>query len=375
MARMCAAVDRAAAEAADAGDHVFEVIADWVNLSGFTATGATGLGKAGIYLNNADYCDICRNNVSENYYGIRLSYSSNNNTLQNNAANSNNHIGICLSYSSNNNTLSSNNALNNDYGIWLYSSNNSMLQNNVANSNNYGGIFLHYSNNNTLANNTVSNNGYGIHLSYSSNNTLTNNAANSNDYGIDMDSSSNNTHTNNIINSNNYYGVYLYSSSNYNTLTNNTVDSNNYGIVLIYSSDYNTIYHNNLTNTIENAYDTSTNQWDNNAEGNYYSDYIGTDNNIDGIGDDPHPIPPSGTSVGRYPLMHPWTGDTPLKGNLNHDGIITPADAAIALRLAAGGSASCDAATLDAADVIRDGCVTSLDALMILQAAAGAITL
>jgi len=66
--------------------------------------------------------------------------------------------------------------------------------------------------------------------------------------------------------------------------------------------------------------------------------------------------------------MQPWTA-TPQKGNLNHDGILTPADAAIALRLAAGGgSASCDPATLAAADVSGDGRVTSLDALMILQA-------
>ena len=42
---------------------------------------------------------------------------------------------------------------------------------------------------------------------------------------------------------------------------------------------------------------------------------------------------------------------------------------------AAGGSASCDAATLAAADVSGDGCVTSLAALMILQAAAGKIEL
>ncbi|RZN34424.1 MAG: hypothetical protein EF813_09985 [Methanosarcinales archaeon] len=41
----------------------------------------------------------------------------------------------------------------------------------------------------------------------------------------------------------------------------------------------------------------------------------------------------------------------------------------------ASGSASCDAATLAAADVSGDGQVTSLDALMILQAAAGAIEL
>ncbi|MCK4459069.1 MAG: dockerin type I repeat-containing protein, partial [Methanosarcinales archaeon] len=49
------------------------------------------------------------------------------------------------------------------------------------------------------------------------------------------------------------------------------------------------------------------------------------------------------------------------KGDLNHDGNVTPADAAIALRIAASGAHD------DAADVSGDGCVTSLDALMILQ--------
>ena len=47
----------------------------------------------------------------------------------------------------------------------------------------------------------------------------------------------------------------------------------------------------------------------------------------------------------------------------------SPADAAIALRLAASGAHN------DAADVSGDGHVTSLDALMILQAAAGRIEL
>jgi hypothetical protein len=57
------------------------------------------------------------------------------------------------------------------------------------------------------------------------------------------------------------------------------------------------------------------------------------------------------------------------KGDLNSDGYITPADAAIALRLAA--TAACD----QAADVSGDKRVTALDALMILQAAAGAVSL
>ncbi|RJS72758.1 hypothetical protein CW696_02520, partial [ANME-2 cluster archaeon] len=48
--------------------------------------------------------------------------------------------------------------------------------------------------------------------------------------------------------------------------------------------------------------------------------------------------------------------------------------AVIALEIATG-SRPCDTAMLDAADVSGDGRVTSLDALMILQAAAGGIEL
>ena len=49
------------------------------------------------------------------------------------------------------------------------------------------------------------------------------------------------------------------------------------------------------------------------------------------------------------------------RGDLNHDGTITPADAVIALQIAVRGG------WLEAADMDRDGSVTSLDALMILQ--------
>ena len=73
--------------------------------------------------------------------------------------------------------------------------------------------------------------------------------------------------------------------------------------------------------------------------------------------------------------MQPWSESPPQKGDLNYDGILTPADAAIVLQLAGSGSASCDATMLAAADVSSDDRVTSLDVLMILQAAAGAIDL
>lgn len=237
--------------AADAEDHVFNVTVDWVNVSGFAVAGA-GYSKAGIHLSGVYHCNISSNNCSNNYYGIHLSYSSNN-----------------------------------------------ILTGNIANSNNDGGIWLGHSSNNMLANNNCSNNDIGIELRSSSDNTLAN---------------------------------------------NNLID-----------------------NTCYNAYDNGTNIWDSGSAGNYYSDYTGADNNTDGIGDDPHPIP-GGGSIDRFPLMQPWSVKL-QKGDLNSDGILTPADAAIVLRLASTGAHN------PAADVSGDGRVTSLDALMILQAAAGSIEL
>jgi len=281
--------------AADAGDHVFEVTADYVGISGFTATGATGSASGGIYLSHVCHCNISESNASNNNYGIGIDHS-NNNLLANNIANLNKGYGIRLYYSSDN-TLTGNTASNNDNAEYLDTS--------------------------------------SIYLWYSNNNTLTENTANSNDH---------------------HRGIHLYRSSD-NTLTGNNVSDNNYGIA-ISNSNNNTFYHNNIE---YNAYDDGTNQWDSGSEGNYWSDYNGTDNNTDGIGDDPHLIP-GGTSIDRFPLMQPWTGGTSPKGDLNHDNQIT-ADAAIALRIAATGAHD------DAADVSGDGQVTSLDALTILKAA------
>ncbi|CAD6492575.1 MAG: Periplasmic copper-binding protein (NosD) [Candidatus Argoarchaeum ethanivorans] len=232
-----------------------------------------------------------------------------------------------------NSDISNSNSSNNDYGIYLYSSSNNNITNNNASSNNFG-IYLSYSSNNMLTNNIASNNRYGVYLFYSSNNMLTNNIA-----------------------SNNRYGICLSSSSN-NTLTNNTASNNNNGIFLWYSSN-NTLYHNNLiNNTNNNAYDTSTNQWNTSTVGNYYSDYTGSDS--DGIGDTSYQIP-GGSSIDHFPLMHPW-GKPPLKGDLDGDYQITSTDAAIVLEIAVG-SRPFD----DAADVSGDGRVSSLDALVILQ--------
>ena len=391
--------------AADAGDHVFEVTADWVNISGFTVTGARDGYRAGIQIYNADRCKIFDNNASNNCYGIFLYFSSDNtltnntfiddgllvaysykNTVENNTVNGKplvylddtsnliiKNAGQIILMNCTNITVENLNLSNASIGIDLWETNDCTIVNNTASNNVCGINMWHSSNYNTLQSNKVSNNWVGISLSSSSNNTLTNNTANSNNYdGIVMEYSSDNTLQGNTANSNDDFGVHLLGSSN-NTLRGNVASNNWYGICLQGSSSNNILYHNNLlnnTNNTQHAYDygANANQWDSGSVGNYYSNYNGTDPDGDGIGNDPYPIL-GGTSIDRFPLMQPWTGGTLLKGDLNSDHFLTPADAAIALWIAATGAHD------DAADVSGDGCVTSLDALMIMQAAAGRIEL
>ncbi len=335
-------------------DHVFEVTADYVNISGFNATGATGHENAGIYLNGRQHCNISDNIADSNLVGIDLS-SSSNNTLTNNTADSN------------------------DCGIYIVSihlrssSNYNTLTNNTASNNWHGGIALSSSSANVLTNNTFTKNGLYVDSSYGS--TVENNTVNDKPLAYYEDISdikildagqvilvncSNIT----VADLNLSYasvGVELWETDDC-VILNNSVSNNHYGIRVSSSSNNNLVYHNNLINNERNAYDTGTNQWDSGSEGNYYSDYNGTDPDGDGIGND------------RFPLMQPWS-TTSQKGDLNRDNQITTADAVITLQIAAGGSASCDPATLAAADVSGDGRVTSLDALMIMQAAAGRIAL
>jgi len=291
--------------AADSDDHVFEVTADWVNITGFTVQNAAGNSMAGIYLGSTDHCNISSNNVASNYWGIYL-YESSNNNLINNAASWNSYgDGIYLKYSddntltnntalgnsdggislrsSSNNTIASNTANSNDDGIRLYDSSNNNLINNTANSNDWNGISLSSSSNNDLINNTVNWNGwgvqlsssnynllrnniaewsdyFGIHLGSSSNNDLINNTASNNYWGIELDQhSSSNNLINNTVNSNNDYGIHLGSSSGNNYLSNNAVNENLKGLYLSHS-DYNTFTNNNASNNWRGIY-------------LYYSDY------------------------------------------------------------------------------------------------------
>jgi parallel beta-helix repeat protein len=305
---------------------------------------------AGIHLSNSNYNKIINNNASFNDRGINVWYSSNNNTIMNNIINI---AGIFL-YESNGNELI-NNTISNIFGS---GSNNSLINNDI-----YAGFIYLSGNDNVLVDNRVYDNYinsmdtrmYGIQIS-GDNNSIVNNTVYNNTgfgvrntlvYGIYLSGNKNTLTDNNVYENNAFgnnpsvYGVYL--SGDNSTMTNNTIyNTNGTGLGVCEGSNDNNIYHNNFMDNNNHASDYgSNNSWDNGPiiGGNYWSDHACSGNPSDGS--QPYTIGGGTGAVDRYPFedMNGWlTITTPQKGDLNGDNKITPADAAIALQIAATGT-------------------------------------
>ena len=82
-----------------------------------------------------------------------------------------------------------------------------------------------------------------------------------------------------------------------------TIKNNFYGIYTGYCNI--SISHNNFLGNSHNAWDTGGNDWDDGTEGNYWDDYAGSDENMDGIGDSPYAIE-GGISFDNHPLIYPY---------------------------------------------------------------------
>ena len=278
--------------AASTEARIFNVTADYVNISGFAARETSdlieaeiyrcggggggggayppgwGIYRTGIYLGGGvDHCNISDNIISGNDYGIYLDRSSNNNLSGNTA--SDNDRGIWL-YSSSNNTLTGNIMSGNSHNFGIRGYSLSHFIQNIDTSNKVDGKPIYYwvgqqdkqipsdagfvgivnSINITVSDLTLANNSMGVLFAHTSNSRIENVTASSNNYhhGIYLFFSSNNTITGNTLRNNtasgsDLCGIYLKGSSN-NTLTSNTASNNSYGIWLYSSSNYNTLTNN-----------------------------------------------------------------------------------------------------------------------------------
>ena len=273
--------------------------------------------------------------------GINLQGSHNNTVTGNDIAEYDFGLAIILNRTIGN-IVTENSILNCYNGIWVHSSyNNSITWNNVTingdifvrvNENvmqGSCGLRLFSSSNNVIAGNNISDVPNGIRIKSASyfnqveNNTLTNNIywglaltdnANNNTLvgnnlvhninGLEVGFCSNNTIKNNCITANHDYGLYLYNAST-NKITANNITDNLVGANFEYSFG-NRVYHNNfIGNTIQiNDNNTSTeNTWNTSSEGNYWSNYNGTDNNGNSIGDTPYIL--NENNKDNYPFMNP----------------------------------------------------------------------
>jgi parallel beta-helix repeat protein len=99
-------------------------------------------------------------------------------------------------------------------------------------------------------------------------------------------------------------GVMIHTRNN--IITNNNIQKNNYyGLYVIEAN--NTIFHNNIMQNTIQAFDViAGSAWDTGypTGGNHWSDYTGTDENEDGIGDIPYAI--GNGTADEYPLIHPY---------------------------------------------------------------------
>lgn len=82
--------------ALNSSNHIFNITADYVNLSGFTVKGATGNGKAGIYLYESSNVTLANITSTDNSYGIAFS-SAHSNILKNSKMENNRIYGVLLS--------------------------------------------------------------------------------------------------------------------------------------------------------------------------------------------------------------------------------------------------------------------------------------
>jgi nitrous oxidase accessory protein len=203
----------------------------------------------GIHLTNVKQATVIENKVTHTRDGLYIINSQNNKLLNNHMSDL--RFGIHYMYS-HNNTVSGNITEDIDVGYALMSSNNLIIENNHANRARDYGLLLNFVNTSKFTNNTMD------HISPGSN----------------------------VIMGDEGKALFVYNSNN-NHLESNTFSNSDMGIHLTAGSENNKIFNNQFVNNeIQVKYVSSrTQEWSNDGQGNYWSNYIGWDLDRNGIGD------------------------------------------------------------------------------------------
>jgi parallel beta-helix repeat protein len=165
------------------------------------------------------------------------------------------------------------------YGFSLSYAYDSTIENCSSSDSAYG-FYLFESRRNTLLDSESLNNGYGIVLStLSDDNAITGNLIEGNDLGIDMPGAFDNTLTGNTIRDSATVGI--------------AIRLQPYGSSAILHANRNRIYHNDfIRNPVQaSVYETGTENaffLDAPVGGNYWSDHLSTDADLDGFADTPY---------------------------------------------------------------------------------------
>jgi len=285
---------------------------DCVSISDFTIQSPVStIYDYGIHLLAVENCSVFHNNIESAENGIWL-YDSSFIEIVENIIIGNWVEGIYLE-NSHHNSIINNRILDSFYnGVGIRSSSNNTIIENFISDNGGGGIYLaEGSSRNVIYANIITESGSGVQIK-SENNLIKGNNLTANGIGIIM-GGSDNIITENMFANNLEQGI-----SVFNPRYESQSEQNNQGSNLVYRNSFvnntkqvNTLYESNLY-----MYGSPPpNTWDNGTQGNYWSNYDGTDKNGDGIGDIPYLILDIGQD--NFPLMTPF--------NINNANVLTSA--------------------------------------------------
>lgn len=187
--------------------------------------------------------------------------------------------------------------LQNGVGLMLESSSNNHVYNNVLINNTFinGSIALYESHQNMISQNYVTGYDVGVVASDATGNWFVKNTITAGVYG-----------TGDV-------GLRICGSDT-SVIDGNTIADNHLnGLELMEGTANTTVFHNNFVNNtnqlnLTGSYNTT---WDNGCEGNYWSNYVGTDVDDDGVGDTALPW----EGVDQYPLINRYWSS----GDIDHD--------------------------------------------------------